>query len=133
MSHEWNINRKHKFGFILSGQIVTKNNDLYLAPMLTWNYNPNDNYNHRFSAGPIILKSHNDFDAIDGYSLSYDLAFGNHFSITNRFSILNDSKINRIYSYSPGIEITKKYGKVTILAGATVTYLGLVWLFESND
>lgn len=56
MSHEWNINRKHKFGFILSGQIVTKNNDLYLAPMLTWNYNPNDNYNHRFSAGPNYTK-----------------------------------------------------------------------------
>ncbi len=124
IGHEWNINSKNKLGFILSGQIISKNYDAYLAPMIIWNYVPNENWSHKLAAGPILMKSYNDEDFINGFSLSYDLEIADNVSFTNRFDILDDSKIGPIFSYSPGIELRGKYAKIFIITGTAVTGLG---------
>lgn len=130
IGHEWYINSKNKLGFVLSGQIISHSYNAYLTPMITWNYVPNENWSHKFAAGPILLKSYNDDDFINGFSLSYDLEIAENISITNRIDMLNDSKINPIFSYSPGIELRGKYAKIFIITGTAIAGVGAILVLD---
>lgn len=126
VGYEWKISAKQKIGIIISGQIVSQNYDAYLTPMVSWRYISSVDWSHRLAAGPILVKSYNDIDVIDGFSLSYDLEILNSVAVTNRFDLLNDSNIGAIYSYSPGIELRGKYAKVFIITGTAVTCVGAI-------
>ena len=127
IGYEWKYRPKHKLGFLLSGQLIGNGFDAYLTPMISWKYTPNVHLKHRFSAGPILVKSYNDFDFINGFSLSYDIEISNKISITNRFDLLNNSKISPIFSYSPGIELKGKNATIIIVGGGAFT--GFMALF----
>lgn len=123
---EWKTSDKYNIGFLLTGQLVGENYDAYFSPMISWRYVPSIDWSHRLALGPILAKSYNDVGLIDGFSLSYELEISDKIAITNRFDILNDSKISPIFSYAPGVELRGKFGKFFITSGSIITGIGAI-------
>lgn len=103
----------------------------FLTPMMSWRHQPSQDLGHRFAAGPILLKSRNDEDLFNGFSVSYDLEFYDKIAITNRIDLIKDSTTDMRLSYSPGIEFRGKYAKVVIIGGTIVTGVAVIVVLQA--